>query len=90
MNYAPLLSTYPLVIIEDRYQGVYSSGRWLAIANATIPVDKGSRIDWALASGPSGDDLNAAAFWINPPHWIAAAATPDEAIQKLNSRLLID
>jgi len=69
------LSLYPVSIVQDRYQGCYSRGDWLAVANA----DERPIFD----SGPYGDDVEAAAFWSNPPDWIRAGASPDEAVANL-------
>ncbi len=78
--------TYPVVVMEDRYSGVHSGGRWLAIACATDTVDDGkTRVDFCLATdgGPSGCDVEASLFWTDPPSWIAVGGTPDEAIANL-------
>ena len=74
---------YPVVLIEDRYQGVYSGGRWLAVANADIRIEDVPRASWLLGNGPGGDDLEAAEFWAQAPAWIAVGSTPDEAVREL-------
>ena len=79
MRICPPDSLYPVVIIEDRYQGSYSHGAWLAIANADLPHSGQPRLVWILENGPSGDDLDAAEFWAYPPGWIAVGSTPDTA-----------
>ena len=74
---------FPVAVIQDRYGGVYSGGRWLAI-NAADKLDNGSyRIIRCLEGGPHGDDVEAQDFWSTPPSWIAAGSTPEEAIAKL-------
>lgn len=78
--------TYPIIVMQDRYSGVYSGGRWLAIACATAAVDDGgTRVEFCLNApdGPSGSDVEAAGFWVNAPEWIAVGGTPDEALEKL-------
>jgi hypothetical protein len=77
---------YPVVVVQDRYQGVYSGGQWFAIAVADTAECGMSRISWALAFGPSAGDVDAAMFWMGAPDWIAAAATPNAALDALLSR----
>lgn len=80
---------YPIAIIEDRYAGVYSGGKWLAIAehDDILPAGLGgasiTRLAWISVGGPGGSDPEAREFWANPPAWIAAANTPDEALKAL-------
>jgi hypothetical protein len=74
---------YPIMVVEDRYQGVYSRGRWWAVARADAPLDGTTRITWLMENGPSGDDVTASVFWRYAPLWIAADATADAAIAKL-------
>ena len=84
------METYPIAIVQDRYTGVYSGGRWLAIACATDIVDGNqTRVDFCLVSddGPSGSDVEAGSFWIDPPSWIAVGDTPDKALEKLRNLL---
>lgn len=76
--------SYPIAVIQDRYDGAYSGGAWLAIANAREPFDDtATRASWCLRNGPHGGDTDAMLFWEEPPGWIAAGTTPDEAIAKL-------
>ena len=80
--------TYPIVVLQDRYSGVYSGGDWLAVAGATDRMDDGrTRIDFCLNAdeGPSGSDIEAATFWVDSPSWIAVGTTPDEALAKLRN-----
>jgi hypothetical protein len=74
---------YPIMFVEDRYQGVYSQGRWWAVAKADAPLDGATRIAWLMEDGPSSDDVTAGVFWGYAPPWIAAGATADAAIAKL-------
>ncbi len=79
---------YPIVVMQDRYNGSYSGGRWLAVAEASELVDvTNTRAQFCLVSddGPSGGDIEARIFWENPPKWIAVGATPDEAIKALEA-----
>ncbi len=77
----------PIVVVQDRYQGVYAGGAWLAIANATTMVGGLRRVDHVLDEdtdlGPWGEDVAAMEFWTDPPHWISVGATPDEALKNL-------
>jgi hypothetical protein len=74
---------YPVAVVEDRYGGTYSGGRWLAIAQADRLENGAYRIVRCLEDGPHGDDGDAMAFWSDPPGWIACGDTPDEAVRKL-------
>jgi hypothetical protein len=80
---------YPIAVIEDRYSGVYSGGKWLAISRAHYLENGAYRIVRCLESGPHGDDSDAMEFWAAPPSWIASGETPDEAIRKLETREVI-
>ena len=44
------------------------------------------RASWALEFGPNAGDVDAAMFWMGAPDWIAAAATPNAALDALLSR----
>lgn len=83
---------WPTAVIEDRYGGAYSKGRWLAIACADeyVPVqgmgDDVSRVQWCLEEGPYASDIEAMEFWANPPKWIAAGRSPDLAVIALRGK----
>jgi hypothetical protein len=74
---------YPVAVIQDRYQGTYSNGEWLAICRAGMDEDGISRISWLSTFGPGADDVEAADFWSSPPSWIAVGATPNQAVANL-------
>jgi hypothetical protein len=81
------MEAYPIAIVQDRYTGVYSGGRWLAIACATDILNDRSRVDFCLDSdkGPSGSDVEAGTFWLDPPSWVAVGNTPEEALANLRN-----
>lgn len=79
---------FPIVVVQDRYGGAYSRGKWLAISEADRLENGAYRIIRCLENGPHGDDSDAAEFWANPPTWIAVGQTPDEAVHKLQMRAL--
>ena len=82
---------YPVAIIQDRYNGAYSHGNWLAIANAREAYDDtATRASWCLRNGPHGGDTEAIVFWASPPDWIAAGTTPEDAIAKLTEKACAD
>jgi len=83
MSRSALLEFHPIAIVQDRYQGVYCNGEWIAVANALRRQGDMTRINWISQCGPSGDDLCAGQFWADPPDWVASAATPDEAVKAL-------
>lgn len=74
---------YPVVLVQDRYQGVYSGGAWLAICNADCGEGPVTRINLILSTGPSGSDREAGEFWSSPPAWIAVGNSPDCALAQL-------
>jgi hypothetical protein len=80
------LALYPVAVIQDRYQGVYSDGAWLAIADADEPHSEMARASWALTCGPGGGGIEACRFWGSPPDWIGAGATCEGAIAQLLER----
>lgn len=80
---------WPIALIEDRYSGCYSGGKWIAISESDQIVDAvNTRVQYCLIAenGPSGGDTEAASFWESAPTWIAVAQTPSEAIDLLGSR----
>lgn len=79
---------YPIAVVEDRYGGVYSKGKWLAIAESNKLETGAYRIVRCLDGGPHGDDTDAAMFWSDPPRWIASGNTRDHAIENLREQLV--
>lgn len=79
---------YPIVVVQDRYQGAYSNGEWLAVCNAGRNEDGISRIDWLLEFGSGAGDIEAADFWASPPSWIAVGPTPDQAVANLIAKVV--
>lgn len=82
--------THPIVVLEDRYGGTYSGGRWLAIAAADAFENGLTRAAFCVEDtpGPSGQDGDARDFWSEPPWWIAPGDTADAAIDNLRKRVL--
>lgn len=80
-------SLYPVVIVQDRYFGLYSGATWFAVAMANTPygpIDPDpTRIAFCLDDGPNGTDEEAVKFWQNPPKWIATGSTPEQAFTRL-------
>lgn len=78
---------FPVVIVADRYSGLYSKGAWMAIARADTPFGEidlePTRVSFCLEEGPNGTDDEAVAFWLTSPPWIAVGDTPQEAMEKL-------
>ena len=86
---------HPIVVVEDRYGGVYSGGAWIAIADALQPAldldafdpgikyRKPTRSDFVLNDGPSSEDPQAMKFWSMAPDWIAVGDSPDAAVRNL-------
>ncbi len=74
---------FPIVVIEDRYNGTYSRGRWIAIACADKLENGAYRVVRVMEGGPHGSDPEAREFWDDPPEWVAVGNTPDEAVANL-------
>lgn len=77
--------------MQDRYTGVYSGGRWLALANADELVDEiNTRAQFCLCGivGPSDGDVEAGGFWTKRPDWIAVGETPQEALEALRNQMM--
>ena len=80
------LSLAPIVVVEDRYGGGYSGGRWLAVATADVEIEGLPRSTWVAGDGPGDGNISCALFWMEPPAWIAVGQTPDAAIDALASQ----
>jgi hypothetical protein len=84
---------FPIAIVEDRYGGTYSGGKWIAIARAADP-ETGGAVLRLLNSAPDeepspwGGDDDALNYWDNPPNWVAVGGTPEEAIAALRTKNL--
>jgi hypothetical protein len=81
---------HPIHFLEDRYGGAYSGGEWLAVAGYAQDNRHGalSRMHENPAQnwGPQSGDVWAAGFWADPPRWIAAGPTPEQALQALKDK----
>ncbi len=84
---------YPIAIIEDRYNGVYSKGKWVAIASSRFQmvafVENCTNFEY-LDNYGFGDDCEADKFWDTHKDelWIAVGDTPDEALKNLVEKQL--
>lgn len=70
---------WPIAIIQDRYMGTYSGGKWLAFTGAWNHMDE-------ISNGAHGDDVSACAFDYDQS-WLAIGDTPDEALDNLRKKL---
>lgn len=66
----------PLTIVQDRYNGVYSGGKYTAwnLEYNEIPPE------------PCGDDVTAMNFW-RDDSMVGRGSTPDEAVDDLRQRM---
>lgn len=71
--------TFPIMIVEDRYQGVYSGYRWLAFPN----FDSYYSYQRDIEQGVWGDDVSAATWAQNNQNKYWGGATPSEALEAL-------
>jgi hypothetical protein len=78
--------TYPVMVLQDRYGGTYSGGRWIAISVADRLENGAYRAIRCLEAGPSDSDIEAQEFWTEPPSWVAVGDTPDAAVATLLRR----
>ncbi|HEX8484434.1 hypothetical protein [Sphingomonas sp.] len=83
MSSDPPINLYPIMVVEDRYQGVYSGGCWWAVACADELLENKMRGQWLMENGPGSDDVTCGVFWSRPPPWIAAGQSPDDAVASL-------
>lgn len=78
---------FPIVVVMDRYNGLYSGGLWFAVAMADTPYNAldpdPTRVSFCIEEGPNGTDEEATAFWGNPPPWIAIGESPTAAMENL-------
>ena len=83
-----VFADWPIAIVEDRYNGAYSGGAWIAISQADerVTATKNTRIEVVLFDGPHGEDPVAKEFWADPPDWVAVGATPAEALANLKHK----
>ena len=80
-NQTVLDTVYPKSIIETRYNGTYSGGKWAALANTMNPRD----------TNAFGSDIPCGEFWRNGPKheingekvYAVAHDTPEKALQLL-------
>lgn len=72
---------FPVVIVEDRYQGTYTGYKWLAFPN----FDSYYSYERDLVEGVWGDDVSAAdwAFKKSGSYW--GGDTPEEALKALQA-----
>lgn len=83
---ARIMNLATIHIVEDRYGGVYSKAKWVAVAN----YDERNLNEYP---DPFGDDEDAMEFWWSSrvlPDWIAAGDTPNEALDNLYRKNGID
>jgi len=75
-----LLDLFPICIIEDRYNGTYSGGAWIAFRNAE-DLD----INQLLDEGPSGGHKQVTEFWEKNQgnKNLAVGPTPNQAVKNL-------
>lgn len=84
-----LTRLYPVAILQDRYNGTYSGGAWIAIAEADERLvdadgDTVSRYMDAFR-GAHGSDTEAMEYWQDRATrpWVAVGDTPDLALMAL-------
>lgn len=72
------MSLYPIQILQDRYGGTYSGGKWVAVSNANWNLEE---VDNSI----NGDDVMARNYGdtIKDKKYVAVGDTPDEALKNL-------
>lgn len=71
---------YPITIVKDRYGGTYSGGAFLAF---NLPCEE-------IPLEIDADDVTCYKFWKNTKIKVGKGATPDEALNDLDSNWLED
>lgn len=81
-------SLYPVSILEDRYDGTYSGGSWIAIAASDEFIGDMTRYRYVYDGAHDGDD-GAANFWAESKNckWIAVGNSPQEALDNLRRKI---
>lgn len=69
---------WPVIIVQDRYNGTYARGRWIAVSCA----DEENRLQTVMDEANGGDG-EAMTFWASPPTWVAVGDDPAQAIRNL-------
>jgi hypothetical protein len=72
------------MIIEDRYSGVYSGGKWVAIADYTL--ERFRFVDDGVHAG----DMKCSSFWSIETKllpWLAVGDSPNKAVQNLTRKM---
>lgn len=72
---------FPIVVVEDRYMGVYSGFRWLAFPKFDEDYDYVKD----LYDGAWGDDVTAAGWAADNQGRYWGGNTPDEAVENLRA-----
>jgi len=62
---------YPVVIVKDRYGGVYSDGKWVAFNEPNVPENA------------QGSDTEASEFYHDYTKHYGKGDTPNEALKDL-------
>jgi len=62
---------YPIIVISDRYSGVYSGAEWTAFNTYDVP------------SGPADSDTECSDFWQCPNMPVGRGSTPNAAVADL-------
>ncbi len=84
------IELWPIAIVEDRYDGVYSGGSWLAIAKFDHSAGDGLRTRLGLVmDGAHGDDMDAMSFGDDQPEWYAVGNSPQQALDALRRKHFI-
>lgn len=80
----PRWDLFPVAILNDRYQGTYSGGEWVAVAGA-YPT----RIERLYDLEAFAGDIECEEFWKSGrvPLWVAVGATPEAALAALEAKI---
>jgi hypothetical protein len=80
------MTEWPIVVLEDRYNGTYSGGKWVAFELR----DESPELLVKMYDGTNASDGPCRVFWDQMREeggkWWAVGATPDEAVATLNER----
>ncbi len=86
--------TYPVAILEDRYSGSWSGGKWIAVACAdnyapgeSLDALRTRSREEFVWGGSHDETVRTMSFWEEARGitWIAVGDTPDEGVDALRS-----
>lgn len=82
---------YPVAILQDRYNGVYSGGAWVAVADFERQNEEGGKTrlqfvsEWIYSGDP--DAMEFGSNILPGLNYVAVGDTPDKALEALRGKV---